>query len=49
MAEIIVDGKDYIIEEKVVTVMKYLEEALSLEKGHKITITNISQRTFEFF
>ena len=44
---IIVAGVHYVLEEKAVSVMKYVEEALELEKGHMVTITNISTDTFE--
>ena len=48
MIAVIVDGKEYKLNEKQVAAMKYFEEAQALEKGQKIIITKISQKTFEF-
>jgi len=37
MVLIVVDGKDYVLDEKFTRVMKYIEEAEVMEKGHNVT------------
>ena len=48
MVSVIVDGKEYNLNEKQVASMKYIAEAQAIEKGSNITIKNIDQKTFEF-
>ena len=48
MIAVIVDGKEYNLNEKQVATMKYIEEADAIEKGSTIAIKNIDQKTFEF-
>ena len=48
MSVVIVDGKKYNLNQQQVKAMKYIEEAEAIEKGSKITIKNIDQKTFEF-
>ena len=46
MVVVIVDGKEYNLNQQQVTAMKYIEEAEAIEKGSDITIKNIDQKTF---
>ena len=39
MAELVVDGKEYTLTEEQAAPMKYVEEALAVEKG-KVTLSN---------
>ena len=48
MVVVIVDGKEYNLNEQQTASMKYIEEAEAIEKGSQITIKNIDQKTFEF-
>jgi hypothetical protein len=55
MVVVLVDGKEYNLNEQQVGAMKYIEEAEAIEKGSnvnpastKITINNIDQKQFEF-
>jgi hypothetical protein len=44
MVLVVVDGKEYNLDEKFSKVMKYIEEAEVMEKGHNVNVYSLRSR-----